>query len=136
MMGTHHATSTIEKAAESAAEEVVTQTGHCRMGDKPESAVQAGLHQFISWPLDREVSVQVSRDEQEGLNEAEMLISLENMQRFTQALIEHPIPLPTSYSQSSMAEGGTYMLRIASKEAFPDFVKRLADALSVLPRQK
>ena len=136
MMGIRHATSTIEKTPRIAGEETAKRTGERHVGDGPDSGMQANVHEFISWPLDRDVSVQLSRDEEEGLNKAELQISLENMKRFTRALIEHPIPLPTSYSQSSLSEGGMHTLRIASKEAFPDFVKRLADALAVLPRKK
>ncbi|MGM0897068.1 MAG: hypothetical protein ACQEV0_04160 [Bacillota bacterium] len=136
MMGTHHAASTIEKTAEFLGEEAVKQTGYCGIDVKPEKAEQVGLHQFIGLSLDREISVKLSRDEQEELNEAEIVLSLEEVQRFTRALINHPIPLPTSYSQSSLAKVGEHKLRIASKEPFSDFVERLSDALSVLPRNK
>lgn len=91
---------------------------------------------YISWPSDRTVPVTLFRNEQKRLNEAEILLLPEEVGAFTRALIQHPIPLPTSYSQTSSTAGETYCLRIASKEAFADFVERLSDTLAVLTRNK
>ncbi|MEZ0482177.1 hypothetical protein [Planococcus sp. SSTMD024] len=91
---------------------------------------------YIGLPLDRGVSVKLSRDEQQGLNGAEIILPPAQVERFMRALIEHPILLPTSYSQSSAVEDGKHMLRLASVEAFSDFVERLTDTLGAVTQKK
>ncbi len=102
----------------------------------PEIAEHKAPQLYIGLPMERGVSVQLYRDEQLGVNEAEILIPVEQVFRFTQALIEHPLLLPTSYSQGSRVDEGQHILQIASKEALADFVERLTDALDVLARTK
>ncbi|ANU17877.1 hypothetical protein BBI11_12920 [Planococcus maritimus] len=100
----------------------------------PETGEYKAPQLYIGLPMERGVSVQLHRDEPKGVNEAEILIPLEQVARLTQALIEHPLLLPTSYAQSSQVNDGQHILRIASKEALADFVERLTDALDVLAR--
>lgn len=136
MMDTQQVASPDNKTAKMMAAQAVEKSRNCPI----DSALEIEGHKvpqlYIGLPLDRGVSVQLYRDEQQGLNEAEILLPVEQMSSFTRALIEHPILLPTSYSQSSSVEGGQHALRITSKEEFPDFVERLTDALNVLPRKK
>ena len=135
MMDTHHAATPVDKAAQFMGTESVNKTGHCRVDHELGSDLYMAPELYIAWPLDREVSVKLSRDEQQGVNEAEILLPAEEVQRFTRALIEHPILLPTSYSQSSSVEGGKHSLRLVSREAFADFAERLSDALNVLGKK-
>jgi len=123
MMETQYAIPPIEKAAEQ-------NTGHCHGDNKTGADMDANV--YVAWPLNRDVLVKLSRDEQNGLNKAEVLMPVENVQRFMRALIEHPLLLPTSYSQSSSVEDGKHVLQLLSKEPFADFTKRLSDAISVL----
>lgn len=136
MMDTQQVASPDNKTAKMMAAQAVEKSRNCPI----DSALEIEGHKvpqlYIGLPLDRGVSVQLYRDEQQGLNEAEILLPVEQMSSFTRALIEHPILLPTSYSQSPSVEGGQHALRITSKEEFPDFVERLTDALNVLPRKK
>lgn len=136
MMDTQQVTSPDNKTAKMMAAQAVEKSRNCPIGSAPEIEGHKVPQLYIGLPLDRGVSVQLYRDEQQGLNEAEILLPVEQMSSFTRALIEHPILLPTSYSQSSSVEGGQHALRITSKEEFPDFVERLTDALNVLPRKK
>lgn len=136
MMDTQQVASPYNKTAEMMAAQAVEKSRSCSIGSAPEIEGHRVPQLYIGLPLDRGVSVQLYRDEQQGLNEAEILLPVEQMSSFTRALIEHPILLPTSYSQRSSVEGGQYALRITSKEEFPDFVERLTDALNVLPRKK
>ena len=135
MMDTHHAATPVDKAAQFMGTESANKTGHCRVDHKLGSDMYMAPELYIAWSLDREVSVKLSRNEQQGVNEAEILLPAEEVQRFTRALIEHPILLPTSYSQSSSVEGGKHSLRLISREAFADFAERLSDALSVLDKK-
>ncbi|WP_211654826.1 hypothetical protein [Planococcus alpniumensis] len=136
MMNTQQMTSPDDKTAKMLAAQSVEKTGNGAAGISPESEGHKVPQLYIGFPSDRDVSVQLYRDEQQGLNEAKILIPVGQMPSFMRALIEHPILLPTSYSQSSSVEGGQHLLRITSKEALADFVERLTDALSVLPRKK
>lgn len=136
MMYTQQVTSPDNKTAKMMAAQAVEKSRNCPIGSAPEIEGHKVPQLYIGLPLDRGISVQLYRDEQQGLNEAEILLPVEQMSSFTRALIEHPILLPTSYSQSSSVEGGQHTLRITSKEEFPDFVERLTDALNVLPRKK
>lgn len=136
MMDTQQVASPDNKTAKMMAAQAVEKSRNCPI----DSALEIEGHKvpqlYIGLPLDRGVSVQLYRDEQQGLNEAEILLPVEQMSSFTRALIEHPILLPTSYSQRLSVEGGQHALRITSKEEFPDFVERLTDALHVFPRKK
>ncbi|ALS76457.1 hypothetical protein AUC31_15160 [Planococcus rifietoensis] len=136
MMNTQQVTSLDDKIAKMMAAQAVEKTRNCPLGSAPEIAGHQVPQLYIGLPLDRGVSVQLYRDEQEGMNEATILLSVEQLPSFTRALIEHPILLPTSYSQRLSVEDGQHALRITSKEEFPDFVERLTDALHVLPRKK
>ncbi|MBU9673909.1 hypothetical protein KQ939_16425 [Planococcus sp. CP5-4] len=136
MMNTQQVTSPDNKTAKMMAAQAVEKSRNCPVGSAPEIEGHKIPQLYIGLPLDRGVSVQLYRDEQQGLNEAKVLIPVGQMPSFMRALIEHPILLPTSYSQSSSVEGGQHLLRITSEEALSDFVERLTDALSVLPRKK
>lgn len=136
MMDIQQVTSPDNKTAKMMAAQAVEKSRNCSIDSAPEIEGHKVPQLYIGFPIDRGVSVQLYRDEQQGLNEAEILLPVEQMSSFTRALIEHPILLPTSYSQSSSVEGGQHALRITSKEEFPDFVERLTDALNVLPRKK
>ena len=122
----------VKKKMDAAATEPM-QTGESGI---PETGEYKAPQLYIGLPMERGVSVQLYRDEQLGVNEAEILIPVEQVFRFTQALIEHPLLLPTSYSQGSRVDEGQHILQIASKEALADFVERLTDALDVLARTK
>lgn len=135
MMDAHHATPPVEKAAEYGVREVTKKEGHCRNDNKMESEMHFGPELYIAWPSNREISVKLSRDEQQGVNEGVILLPVEEVQRFMRALIEHPLLLPTSYSQSSSVYGGKHSLRLVSKEPFADFAERLSDALGVLDKK-
>ncbi|WP_135449375.1 hypothetical protein [Planococcus citreus] len=136
MMDTQQVASPDNKTAEMMAAQAVEKSRSCPIGSAPEIEGHRVPQLYIGLPMDRGVSVQLYRDEQEGLNEATILLSVEQLPSFTRALIEHPILLPTSYSQRSSVEDGQHALRIASKEDFPDFVERLTDALHALPQKK
>lgn len=136
MMDTQQATSPDNKTAKTMPAHAVEKSQYGPIGSAPEIEGHRVPQLYIGLPLDRGVSVHLYRDEQQGLNEAEILLPVEQMPSFMRALIEHPILLPTSYSQSSSVEGEQHALRITSKEEFPDFVERLTDALHVLPRKK
>lgn len=135
MMNTQQVTSPDDKTAETMAAQAVEKSAECPIGSTTEIEGRRVPQLYIGLPADRGVSVQLYRDEQEGLNEAAIFLAVEQVPRFMRALIEHPILLPTSYSQRLSLEDGQHMLRIASKEQFPDFVERLTDALYVLPRK-
>lgn len=135
MMDAQHATPPVEKAAEFDVREVAKKEEHCRDNNKMESEVHLGTELYIAWPSNREISVKLSCDEQQGLNEALILLPVEEVQRFTQALIEHPLLLPTSYSQNSSVKGEKHSLRLVSAEPFADFAQRLSDALGVLGKE-
>lgn len=83
---------------------------------------------FISWSLDMIVSYKL----QGTVNEAEVFLLPEELPVFTQALIQHPILFPTSFSQHLSMERGMYCIRLKSQEPAEDFAKRLSEALSEL----
>ncbi|MDE4085925.1 hypothetical protein PO902_12850 [Planococcus maritimus] len=136
MMDTQQVASPDNKTTEMMAAQAVEKSQNCPIGSAPEIEGCRVPQLYIGLPMDRGVSVQLYRNEQKGLNEASILIALEQVPSFTQALIAHPILLPTSYSQRLSAEDGQHTLWIASKEQFPDFVERLTDALHALPRKR
>ena len=136
MMNTQQVASPDNKTAEMMAAQAVEKSQNYPIGSAPEIEGHRVPQLYIGLPMDRGVSVQLYRDEQEGLNEASILLAVEQVPRFMRALIEHPILLPTSYSQRLSVEDGQHTLWIASKEQFPDFVERLTDALHALPRKK
>lgn len=73
--------------------------------------------------------LKIYRKEEESLNEADIYLLREELQTFMQALIQHPILLPTSFSQQLSMEGKVYSIRLKSCEPFKDFTERLSDAL-------
>ena len=94
--------------------------------------VRKNLNMGVGWSQDPGISVAIARDDRRALNEAQILLLPEEVQAFTQAFIQHPILLPTSYSQNLSKMRGMYCLRIASQEPFSDFAERLSEALGVL----
>lgn len=126
MMETQQAASLNEETAQLMAEATGREVDN--VGEERRAVPQL----YIGFPQVRNVSVKVFRDEQQGLNEAEIVLPIEKVQRLTRALIEHPILLPTGYSQSSSTEDGKHVLKLTSVEAFQGFIERLTDALGSL----
>lgn len=91
-----------------------------------DSANRAGLS------VDLEVPLKIFRDEEKGVNEAEVFLVPEELAVFTKAFIQHSILLPTSYSQHLSMERGMYCLRLKSEEPYEDFANRLSKAVSKL----
>lgn len=87
---------------------------------------------FVSWSLDLNVSFRLSSNGRETDNQAEVFLLPEELPIFTQALIEHPILFPISYSQHLTMERGMYCLRLTSQELPEDFAERLSGAIYVL----
>lgn len=88
--------------------------------------------QYAGLSMDLEVPLKIFRDEREGVNTAEVFLLPDELAVFTKALIQHPLLLPTSYSQHLSMERGMYSLRLKSQEPFGDFAERLSKALSKL----
>lgn len=80
--------------------------------------------------LDLTVSFRAFRDGRETVNEAEVFLLPEELPPFIQAFIQHPILLPTNYSQHLSIERGMYCIRLTSEEPFEDFADRLSETLS------
>jgi hypothetical protein len=135
MMNTQHAATPVDKAAQLMDTESTNKSGHCQIDQKLGADMHMAPELYIAWPSNREISVKLSCDEQHGVNEAEILLPIEEVQRFTKALIEHPLLLPTSYSQNSSVKGEKHSLLLVSEEPFADFAERLSDALSVLGKK-
>lgn len=135
MMNTQQVASPDNKTTKTMAAQAVEKSAECPIGSAPEIEGHRVPQLYVGLPMDRGVSVQLYRDEQEGVNEATISLSVEQVPRFVRALIEHPILLPTSYSQRLSVEDGQHTLWIASNEQFPDFVERLTDAFHALPRK-
>nr|WP_251047812.1 hypothetical protein [Planococcus sp. ISL-109] len=86
----------------------------------------------VGWSLDLAVSFKIFRDGREAVNEAEVFLLPEELPLFTEALIQHPILLPVSYSQHLSMEHGMSCIRLKSQEPFEDFAERLSEALCAL----
>nr|WP_251047951.1 hypothetical protein [Planococcus sp. ISL-109] len=91
--------------------------------------VHRSLDMCVCWSLDLTVSFRIFRDDRKVVNEAEVFLLPEELPIFTQALIQHPILFPISYSQHLSMERGMYCLRLKSQEPFEDFAERLSEAL-------
>ncbi len=98
--------------------------------------VEKSPEMSIGWSLDPAISIEIFRDEEKALNEAEVILLPEELQIFTQTLIQHPILLPISFSQKLSKICGKYHLRLTTQEPFEDFTARLADAVCVLGKKK
>lgn len=118
MMNTQQVASPDNKTAETMAAQAVEKSAECPIGSAPEIEGHRAPQLYVGLPMDRGVSVQLYRDEQEGVNEATISLSVEQVPRFVRALIEHPILLPTSYSQRLSVVDGQHTLWIASNEQF------------------
>lgn len=96
------------------------------------AAVQKSNGWRVKWPMNLHVSFERFNGGQKTVNEAEIYLLSEELPIFTQALITHPILLPTSYAQHLSMERGMYCVRLNSTEPFDDFAARLSDALNRL----
>lgn len=132
MIETNHQASTVEKAVGWSDSGVGKSAEFLVLKNKRVIEVHKNLNRCVGWSQDPGISVEIARDERRALNEAQILLLPEEVQAFTQALIQHPILLPTSYSQNLSKARGMYCLRIASQEPFSDFAERLSEALGVL----
>nr|WP_251047696.1 hypothetical protein [Planococcus sp. ISL-110] len=103
-----------------------------RLEKKRTIKLQKSPEMCVSWSLDLNVSCRLASGHWEAVNEAEIFLLPEELPVFTRALIEHPILLPTSYSQHLSMERGMYCIRLTSYELPEDFAERLFEALSVL----
>lgn len=81
---------------------------------------------------DISVPLRLFHDGREGDNEAIVFLLAEELPVFIQALIDHPILLPTSYSQQVSMERGMSCLQLKTREPFEDFKARLFKALTKL----
>ena len=94
------------------------------------------MHKHLS-PLYKKQEHQITplkiyHDEQNSLNEAEIYLLHDELSTFTQALIQHPILLPTSFSQHLSMDRKVYCIRLKSCEPFEGFIARLTAAMRKL----
>ncbi|MDN7240760.1 hypothetical protein QWY14_03115 [Planococcus sp. N028] len=64
-----------------------------------------------------------------AINKASVFLLPEEMPLFMLALIQHPIPFPSNFSQRQTRTHGMYCIRLESLEVPENFAERLSDAL-------
>lgn len=82
----------------------------------------------VCWSLDILVTIK-SSDSEETVIEAEIFLLPEELPAFTGALYQHPVLIPTNFSQHVSMERGMYCVRLKSQEDPEDFAQRLSDTL-------
>ena len=130
MAETKHLGFTAEEVDEFIGSEVELNAVFWKLKKKRMIKLHKSSKKHADWSL--EVPLKIFREEQEALNVAEVYLLPEELPKFTRALIEHPILLPTHYSQHLTMERGMFCIRLKSREAFDDFTERLSKALKVL----
>jgi len=123
---------TAEKVVGSVGTELGVNTEFWQLEKKRKIEVHRSRGMCVGWSLDFTVSFKIFRDGREAVNEAEVFLLPEELPTFTQALMQHPILLPTSYSQHLSMERGMYCIRLKSQEPFEDFAERLSETLCLL----
>lgn len=121
-----------EKVSEILDAEMELHEGFWQVLKKRTIKAQKSFDMCVSWSLDLSVSFKPSRHHQLAINKAEVFLLPEELALFTGALIQHPILLPSSYSQRLSTERGMHCIRLTSKEPPENFAKRLSEALCVL----
>ncbi|MBT2583108.1 hypothetical protein [Planococcus sp. ISL-109] len=129
MIETNSLALTAEKVIEFMGTEVELNAEFWQLKKKRMIDVHRSLDMCVCWSLDLTVSFRIFRDDRKVVNEAEVFLLPEELPIFTQALIQHPILFPISYSQHLSMERGMYCLRLKSQEPFEDFAERLSEAL-------
>lgn len=123
---------TTEKVIGSTGTEMVLNAEFWQLKKKRMIEVHRSPGMCVGWSLDLTVSFKILRDGQEAVNEAEVFLLPEELPIFTEALIQHPILFPISYSQHLSMERGVSCIRLKSQEPFKDFAERLSEALCAL----
>lgn len=67
-----------------------------------------------------------------AINQVDMWLSHEELPVFIQALVTHPLPLPTDYLQTAEPHENGFWVRIRSHESPKIFVSRLSSAIGCL----
>jgi len=85
--------------------------------------------------MDVKLLVESFEDDGVASNKARIFLLPEELPLFTLALIQHPIPFPTNFSQCQTRNHGMYCVEMESQEAPENFAVRLSDALKLVERQ-
>lgn len=64
-----------------------------------------------------------------AINQVDLWLAQEELPVFIQALVTHPVPLPTDYLQTAEPCGNGFCVRIRSHEPPKVFVSRLSSAI-------
>lgn len=107
----------------------------CQMDKKRTVKVKKSSKVCVHWSLDLSVSFTGLTDNGEAVNKAEVFLLPEELPVFTLSLLQHPILLPTNYSQQVSMERGMYCMRIIAEESPENFAQRLSDTLQALEKE-
>lgn len=82
--------------------------------------------------LDMDISFEKLREDGTATNKAEIYLLPEEFTHFLKILEEHPLPLPTDYSQWLDGNPEIICMHMKSKESPEHFAERLTSALKLL----
>ena len=111
--------------------ETELQSGRCVVKKKRTLEIRASQSCFIC-TLDMDISFRHLKEDGTALNEAEVYLLPEEFPAFIENLKNHPIPLPTNYSQKLAANPNLVCIRMESTEPPEHFAERLEATLEVL----
>ncbi|ANU10910.1 hypothetical protein A1A1_17595 [Planococcus antarcticus DSM 14505] len=123
---------TAEKVSRFLGAKMELHEGFWQLVNKRTIKTHDGSNLCVSWSLDLSVSFRETGDGHEAMNKAEVFLLPEELPIFTDALLQHPILFPSSYSQQLSTERGMYCIRLTSQEPPEDFAKRLSEAVYAL----
>lgn len=125
-------TTTIEAIGKLFAADVDMCANVLRFKKKRTVKVQKSPDILVSLSLELSASFKLISDGRRAVNEAEVFLLAEEIPVLTQALVQHPILFPISYSQQLFMKHGMYCIRLTSQEPPEDFAERLSEALCML----
>lgn len=82
--------------------------------------------------LDHDISFKNLKEDGTALNQAEIFLLPEELALFTNALHQHPIPLPINYQQRVDTNPNIVCIYLSSEEPPENFATRLASAFNVI----
>ncbi|EGA91351.1 hypothetical protein GPDM_00740 [Planococcus donghaensis MPA1U2] len=114
--------------------EVEAQNGECLI-KKTRAINISSQNKNFNCVLDHDISFKNLKEDGTALNQAEILLLPEELTLFTNALHEHPIPLPINYQQRVDINPNIVCIYMSSEESPEDFATRLSAVFSAIEQK-
>ncbi|MGB6406285.1 MAG: hypothetical protein WBF39_02340 [Planococcus donghaensis] len=114
--------------------EVEIQNGECLI-KKTRAINISSQNKNFNCVLDHDISVGNLKEDGTALNQAGILLLPEELTLFTNALNEHPIPLPINYQQRVDINPNIVCIYMSSEESPEDFATRLSAVFSAIEQK-